>query len=111
MADTRLIDLASVIRSKNAGPFLVTLDVIFDDWDSYVRVRDSAVLTPTRVGALYRLDAGAGVEVYFNDPAKALKVTFPSRAPSGHFACTDVYGAQQYIPLLALEIPDGDPDG
>jgi Domain of unknown function (DUF4387) len=106
-----LSDLAQVIRSKNAGPFLITLDVIFEDWDTYVGVREAGVITPERVRELYRLEDAGPIKVYFNDAAKAAKVTFPSRAPSGHFACTDVYGAQQYFPLLALEIPDRGPDG
>lgn len=106
-----LTDLAQVIRSKNAGPFLITLDVIFDDWDTYTSVRKSGVITPERIRELYRLEDAGPIKVYFNDAAKAAKVTLPSRAPSGHFACTDVYGAQQYFPLLALEIPDESQDG
>jgi len=35
----RLYDLASVLRSKNAGPFELTLDVMFADEQSYALVK------------------------------------------------------------------------
>ena len=56
MPATRTLgDLASVIRSKNAGPFEVTLDILFDDPETYRRVKASGVLTVPRVARLFRL--------------------------------------------------------
>ena len=34
---TILGDLATLIRSKNAGPFILTFDIMFDDEASYRR--------------------------------------------------------------------------
>ena len=34
-------DLAKLVRSKNAGPFWLTIDIMFDDADAYRRARDA----------------------------------------------------------------------
>ena len=39
MAKYKLIDIASVIRSKNSGPYELTFDVIFKDFDIYGKVK------------------------------------------------------------------------
>lgn len=101
---TRLADLASVLRSKNAGPFSVTVDVMFASADLLERVVAADVLTPERVGALYRADP-AQVRVVVFPPAHAIKVTLPRRVSSGSAADADVYGTQQHAPLLGLEVP------
>lgn len=53
MAQESLYDLAKVIRSKNSGPFQITLDVLFDDEQLYHYVKDCGVITPDRVASLY----------------------------------------------------------
>ena len=37
----RLVDVASMLRSKNSGPFLITLDIFFSDLAAYRRVMDT----------------------------------------------------------------------
>ena len=49
MTTAKLKDLAKVIRSKNAGALLVTLDVMFDDGATYQRVQASGALAPRRL--------------------------------------------------------------
>ena len=44
-----IADLAVLVRSKNAGPFWLTIDIMFDDEGKYRRVRDSAMITPVRM--------------------------------------------------------------
>ncbi len=98
----RLEQLASVIRSKNAGPFQLTLDVFFDDEPSFRRAQDSHAMTASAVSALY------GAEVlgtWFVEPALGWKATLVRRTPAGCPGDGDVFGAQQHLPLLGLEIP------
>lgn len=97
-------ELAGVLRSKNAGALLCTLDIIFEDSETYARVVDSGVLNPGLVAELYRISANE-VSIIPYDVAYAIKITIPRRVPSGHFGDTDVYGAQQHAPLLDIEIP------
>ena len=53
----RLRDLAAVLRSKNAGPFQLTVDIMFDEEAAYRRVLASGALEPARIGALYGVEA------------------------------------------------------
>ncbi len=101
----RLYDLAEVLRSKNAGPLNITLDLLFADEATFKRVADSEVLTPGAVSELYELEPEDVKIVYF-DAANAIKITIPRKGPtSGAPGDRDVYGAQQHGPLLGLMIP------
>ena len=40
----KLSRLATLIRSKNAGPFSLTFDVMFPNEENYLRVKKSGVL-------------------------------------------------------------------
>jgi hypothetical protein len=100
----RFRDLARVIRTKNAGPFYLTADIMFDDEATYRRVRDSGVLSPAAVAALYHR-AVADVVVIAHDPSRSLKITMVRQVAAGDPDDTDIYGAQQHLPLLDLEVP------
>lgn len=100
-----LAELTNVLRSKNAGALLVTLDLMFEDNTIYERVRDSGVLTETLIADLYSVSQNE-VSIIPYDVAKAIKITVPRLVPSGSFGDTDIYGAQQHAPLLNIEIPD-----
>ena len=98
-------ELATFITSKNAGPFLVTIDVVFASREQYERVRDAGALTPEVVAALYRLESSDVVKITGFDPGRALKVTLRRPIPSGGAGDTDVYGAQQHVPLMLWRVP------
>jgi hypothetical protein len=102
MAKT-LLDLATLVRSKNAGPFWLTIDVMFTDPDAYATVRDAGVFTQERIGELFDLDP-ATVKVFTHDTALALKVSFPRPVTSGSIRDNDAFGGQQYAPLLDIPI-------
>jgi hypothetical protein len=106
---TPLADLASVIRSKNAGPYEVTYDVMFTDPAVYARVRDSGVLSRERMAALYRLTDADITYCDFFEPALAFKLTHIRAGDQGGIAERDTFGAQQHAPLLGLLVPD-EPD-
>jgi hypothetical protein len=95
--------LARVVRSKNAGPTQLTLDLFFHEAAGYQRAAASAALQADAVAGLYGLAAG---EVRrFELPAlQALKFTLPRRVVAGSPGDGDVYGAQQHGPLLGLQV-------
>jgi hypothetical protein len=97
-------ELTTFMTSKNAGPFLVTIDAIFASREQYEQVRDSRVLTPQVVASLYQRDVADVVDVIYFDPAKAIKVTMRRALPSGSPGDTDVYGAQQHVPLMNYRV-------
>jgi hypothetical protein len=98
---TRLIDLAQVIRSKNAGPLHVTLDLMFPDRAAYDRAVQSPSLTGPALARLYGVDP-ATVEVIPFPAANAIKVVLERPVVAGTPGDTDVYGAQQHRPLLGV---------
>ena len=100
----RLEDIARVIRSKNAGPFCVTLDVLFGDEATYRRVERAGAITRERMAALYRRPAET-IEVYHHPAALAMKVSFERWTPAGSVQDTDLYGAQQHVLLYDIDIP------
>lgn len=103
----KLADIARVIRSKNAGPFLFTFDIIFADVDTLERVRKTGSLTRESVAALYRVAADEIVDFAYYPMARAVKFSIYRPLPSGARFDTDVYGAQQHAPLLTLPIALG----
>ena len=101
----RLVDLAKVLRSKNSGPFELTLDVLFADGAAYERVKRSGAITREAVAHLYKLDPAEITYLVFFDSALGVKITFNRRVSSGTVGDRDVYGAQQHAPLMGLMIP------
>ena len=100
-----LAELTSVLRSKNAGALLCTLDLMFDDESDYEKVRDSGVLTPGLIAGLYGISDNE-VSIIPYDVAYAIKITIPRLHKSGDPDDSDIYGAQQHAPLLDIDIPD-----
>ena len=100
----KLKDIAKACKSKNAGPFELTLDIMFEDEAVFKKVQQTKCLTARVIAERY----GVPVEsVLFTEypPALAYKATIKRRIPSGAIGDTDVYGAQQHAPLLDLELP------
>jgi hypothetical protein len=100
----KLWQVTKLIRSKNAGPFELTFDVIFKDHETYERVRDAKVINAEWFARTYRLTPEV-VSIIDYDAASAIKITIPRPTISGDIDDTDVFGGQQYGPLVDLEVP------
>jgi len=96
-----LQDIARIIRSKNAGPTLLTIDVLFAE-DSGFRT-GLAALTPGAVAARYGR-AAHDISVVAYPPALAVKIVMGRPCTTGLPGDRDVYGAQQHGPLLGLPV-------
>jgi hypothetical protein len=99
----QLQDLAQVIRSKNAGPLRLTLDVMFRSDADYQRAVQSPALTADHIGRLYGVPISA-VEIIPYPLGRAIKIVMPRSVTAGDPGDRDVYGAQQHAPLLEIEI-------
>ncbi|OTA98992.1 hypothetical protein M426DRAFT_325510 [Hypoxylon sp. CI-4A] len=104
-------DLAKVVRSKNAGPYEITFDLIFESRDTYLKVKDSGLLSKETIASAYNLAESDIVWCGFFDPAQAFKATIPriragKRVPGGSFMENDVHGSQQHLALVNLKLPD-----
>lgn len=96
--------LAKLIRSKNAGPFNLTFDIMFEEEETYRRVVQSGVITRSLVSKLYNVSEN---EVLFfeHDLARAIKFSIPRPYIQGQVEDGDTMGGQQFAALVTLEIP------
>jgi hypothetical protein len=101
---TTLARLARLIRSKNAGPFELTFDIMFDDAAAYERVKRSGAVSREVVAACYRLPVDQ-VKFFYCDAALAIKASIPRPFTQGDLRDSDGHGGQQYAPLMDIEIP------
>jgi hypothetical protein len=101
----KLFDLASTIRSKNAGVDHVTFDIICRERKNFERVRDSGALTRESVARLFGVGEDRIASFVVFEPANAIKFTIRRTVPSGGMGETDMFGSQQYAPLFEVEIP------
>jgi len=99
----RLMDLARVVRSKNAGPLNLTFDIMFETEADYALGLAAPGLKAEAVSALYGVSANR-VSVIPYPTALAIKITIPRAEAAGGPRDRDVYGAQQHVPLLGLEL-------
>ncbi|MBI2206888.1 MAG: DUF4387 domain-containing protein [Candidatus Rokubacteria bacterium] len=101
-------EIATFVTSKNAGPFLLTLDIVFPDAVTYRRFNAQRPLDRETVARLYGIRPEDVLRIVEFDPAYAIKVTLRRPWGSGAVGETDVYGAQQHVPLMqhAIEWDD-----
>ena len=99
----RLDAIAKVIRSKNAGPCLLTLDVMLPDKAAFAYVAERIASLRQQVARRYGRSENEVAVLPFA-PALAVKITLPREIVSGDIGDRDVYGAQQHAPLLDIEL-------
>ena len=100
----RLYDLAQVVRSKNAGPFTLTVDLMFAVREEFERALQARDFTPERIGEMYGADP-ARVRIIPFERVLTIKVTLPRPgASSGAPGDTDVYGCGQHFPLANIDV-------
>lgn len=104
----KLVDIAQVIRSKNAGPFELTLDIIFKDKKWFDAVIKNNAINKNIMSQIYKVPEQDVLSIIFFEPAAAVKITMKRPLVAGNIGETDVYGAQQHGPLLELEFANLD---
>lgn len=105
MKKVKLVDLAKTIRSKNAGVDKLTFDIIFREKEKYELVKKSGALTKENICKIYDISEDRISDFVMFDPAYAFKFTLYRSRPSGSAGEGDIFGSQQYAPLLDIEIP------
>lgn len=95
-----------MVRSKNAGPFWLTIDVMFDDERVFQAVCEQQLFSVASMSRLFGLEPDR-VQVFEHAAARAVKVSFPRSVASGSPGDADVFGGQQYAAVLdiAIELP------
>lgn len=103
MAET-LDEIADLVRSKNAGPFWLTLDIFLPTDEAFERVCASPVVDPAVVARLYG-SAPELVRVFPMPALRAVKISLPRPTTQGDFADRDMHSGQQHVLLAALTVP------
>ncbi|KAJ4327252.1 hypothetical protein N0V84_002382 [Fusarium piperis] len=106
-----LSDLCRILRSKNAGPYEITIDAIFDSEADYHAIKSSGLLSPTNVSKALGIPKEDIIWIGFFDPAMAFKVTIPrvrsgKKKSAGGFMESDIHGSQEHLGLSNLKLPD-----
>lgn len=97
-----IVRVARVIRSKNSGPFELTLDIMFKDKRYFELFRKKKIITAKKIASLYRIPETEALKIVYFEPSQAIKITLKRKIPSGAPGDTDIYGAQQHVPLFDL---------
>ncbi|SFJ94960.1 protein of unknown function [Amycolatopsis sacchari] len=104
MPETTLADLAHEVRSKNAGPFWVTMEVFLRDEEGYRIAADESFLNERVVADLYRVDADS-VQLFRIPSLNVVKISFPRPVSQGSLRDRDVHAGQHHVPLARLSVP------
>jgi hypothetical protein len=100
----KLYDAARVIRSKNAGPFGLTIDLFFADEEHFELARRSELLTMTGVARAYGVAADTVQGVYWDERVLGAKVSLLRWSSSTDPFCSDMFGAHLHTPLASAEL-------
>jgi len=96
-------EIARLVRSKNAGPFWITLDVFFAEDDDYQRVLRSGAVNRDQVSYLYGVRPD-DVRIYELPAIRVIKISFPKPIPQGAFLDNDMHAGQSFVPLARLAV-------
>ncbi|MEE1939786.1 DUF4387 family protein [Streptomyces sp. TRM 70361] len=104
-APTTLADLAYEVRSKNAGPFWVTMELFMRDADAYAVAADESFLDERRVAELYGVDE-SDIQMFRIPSLNVVKISFPRPVSQASLRDRDVHSGQHHVPLATLPVPD-----
>ncbi len=96
-------DVCRYVRSKNAGPFWITVDLFFDGPETYARYADAPAIGVDAVAELFGVDPGQ-VKRFKVDDLGVVKLSYPRRQAQGGAFERDMHGGQQYVPLLDIDL-------
>lgn len=100
---TKLVDITNIIRSKNSGPYELTMDIMFKSIEDFENACNKKIINEELICELYKIKKEDIINIIEFKPANAIKITIKRPIASGDLGETDVYGAQQHAPLLSIE--------
>ena len=99
----KLIDIAKILRSKNAGPLYITFDIMFENREKMLFVKEN--LSRRAVAEAYSVNEES-VDIIYYEIVNSIKITMPREHISGSILDGDIYGCQMHMPLANVEIAD-----
>ncbi|KAM0302257.1 hypothetical protein ACHAPM_004248 [Fusarium culmorum] len=106
-----LSDLCRILRSKNAGPYEITIDAMFLSKTNYDTIKASGILSSSNVANAIGIAEEDIIWIGFFDPAMSFKVTIPRirmgvKKSAGGFMENDIHGSQEHIGLANMKLPE-----
>ncbi len=98
-----ILEAAKVIRSKNAGPFELTFDIMFKNPEFFEQFKSGQIINKKMIAGILKISESDILSLIWFAPANAVKITIKRPMASGAPGETDIYGAQQHAPLLSIE--------
>ena len=98
-----ILKAARVIRSKNAGPFEFTFDIIFKSKKYFQHFKEKKIINKGLIKKLFKIESSDILNIIYFEPSMAVKITIKRPVTSGAPGDSDIYGAQQHAPLLEIE--------
>lgn len=96
-------DVCRYVRSKNAGPFWVTVDLFFKDAQSFETFHGDQALSPESLAPICDSEP-ALVKVFPVQNLNVIKISYPRASAQGGIVERDMHQGQQYVRLLDIEL-------
>ena len=100
---TKLGEFAKYIRSKNAGPFWMTMEVFFKSKEDYEKALNQQYITADLIQRLYATPAGE-VRIFNCDDLNTIKISIPRPTSQAGVEDRDVHSGQQFSLLYEAKI-------
>ncbi|MBB6123792.1 DUF4387 domain-containing protein [Sphingobium subterraneum] len=99
----KLSDVCRHIRSKNAGPFWITIDLFFADAERFARYAHTPALASEAIARLYGVPSES-VRKFVVPELAVVKFSYPRAVAQGGPDERDMHGGQQYVRLCHVEV-------
>ena len=100
---TTLGEFAKYVRSKNAGPFWMTMDVFFETEEDFYTIADRNIITPELISTLFGTSPEQ-VRIFLCDSVYTIKISIPRPVIQGSLNDKDIHAGQQFVLLANVEI-------
>ena len=101
---TTIADLAHEVRSKNAGPFWVTMELFMKDAGGYAIVADESFVNERLIADLYRVEERS-IQLFRIPSLNVVKISYPRPVSQGSLRDRDTHAGQHHVPLAQLVVP------
>ena len=99
----KLSEVCHDIRSKNAGPFWITVDLFFSSRETFDRYAASSPLQSAALALVFDVRTDQ-VGCYAVPELSVLKISYPRKDPQGGMIERDLHGGQQFARLVDIEV-------
>lgn len=97
----KVSDVASYVRSKNAGPFWVTVDIFCDNSEAYKTMCASPNLSAKTFSNIFQVPE-THIKLFYLENLNVVKISYPRSTPQGGPDELDMHAGQQYLPVLDI---------